>query len=233
MISKRSNIPGKVFVIIPAYNESSVVRSTLKKICAEKYEIVLVDDGSTDNLQNSITGISVHYLRHEFNLGQGAALQTGIEYALNNGAEFLVTFDADGQHSANEIEMMLNFISSNNLDIVYGSRFLKNGKTNISLFRRLTIQLAIFINFIFTGVLLTDAHNGFRIFTRKFAENLYLTENKMAHASEFLFYTIKNKFNYAELPVTILYSEYSKKKGQKFFYSFKILQDLIFYKIFK
>ncbi len=164
-------------------------------------------------------------------MGQGAALQTGIKFALQKNANIFVTFDADGQHMPADIAPMLEMLKGN--DIVFGSRFTNQNKTKVSLTRRALLSFARYLNFILTGILLTDAHNGLRVFNRKAALGINILENRMAHATELLIIVAKNKFKYTEAPVHINYTPYSVKKGQKSFHSFKVLQDIFLYKIFK
>ena len=222
-----------VYIIIPAYNEEAVIRKTILQLLEYPYRIVLVDDGSTDGTRIAAEDLPVHYIRHAFNLGQGAALQTGIAYAIEKGAAFIVTFDADGQHDVQDIPQMLDLLKDKNADIVFGSRFLAGASTNMSLIRKLFIQIARLINFIFTGVLLSDAHNGLRVLNRKAACSIVLTENGMAHATEILIQARKHHLKIAERPVRVLYTDYSRKKGQPLMHGFKIIQDLFLYKLFK
>ena len=126
----------------------------------------------------------IYYLRHRINMGQGAALQTGIDFAKKKGAKYFVTFDADGQHDSNDIAGMVELIEKEKSDIVFGSRFLAGSKTNVSGSRSFCTECARYINYLVSGVLLSDAYNGLRLFDRKAAESIKLTENKMAHATQ-------------------------------------------------
>src|SRR4051812_20721257 len=116
-------VRSRVFVVIPAYNEGRVLASTIRSLIPYGYSIVVVDDGSTDGTGEMIKGLPVHYLRHPVNLGQGAALQTGMDYALAQAAEYVVHFDADGQHPADGIPSMLEPILRGDCDVAVGSRF--------------------------------------------------------------------------------------------------------------
>lgn len=224
--------PGNIYLIIPCFNEAEVIRQTVEEVISGGYKVVLVDDCSTDNTKEIIKGMPVNYIRHKVNLGQGAALQTGIEVARKKGAEIFVTFDADGQHDVNDVAAMCNKLTEEKLDVVLGSRFLLASKSNVSGGRKLFLKLASLMNFVFTGILLTDAHNGLRVFNRNTAEKIVLKENRMAHASEFLAQIKKHKLRFAEHPVHIRYTAYSRKKGQSLLNSIRIFFELVLNKIF-
>ncbi|MEO7534686.1 MAG: glycosyltransferase family 2 protein [Ferruginibacter sp.] len=221
----------KTFIIIPAYNETEVIASTIRPLLERGYEVVVVDDGSSNNMQEHIKQLNVHYLRHEINLGQGAALQTGMEYVKKFNPEYVVHFDADGQHSSDDIDEFINILIEKKTDIVLGSRFLTNEtKELVPLKRRLLLKTARILNWIFTGLLLTDAHNGFRVMKGTVLSKLRLTETRMAHATEILRLIKKNRLSYTEAPAKISYTAYSMQKGQKASNSVNILIDLVFHR---
>lgn len=223
----------KIFVIIPAFNESpEIIRETLTKLVPIGYEIVLVDDGSLTDLMAQSEDIPVHYIRHEINMGQGASLQTGMDYAIQNGAEILVHFDADGQHNVEDITTFIQKLKEGNYDVVLGSRFLNSKDSEvIPNSRKFLLRVARVVNGLFTGLWLSDAHNGFRVFNHLAATKLRLTENRMAHATEILHLIKKDKLKYCEMPTHIIYTDYSKSKGQSSINSLNILIDLIKSKI--
>lgn len=222
-----------VHIIIPAFNEASVIGTTLHELITYGYSIVVVDDCSADNTAEIVKQLPVSYIRHKVNMGQGAALQTGISYALQKGAAYFVTFDADGQHSPEDIDTLLEKLGDSSCDFVFGTRFSGGVKTEATAGRKIVLQVARYLNFLLTGILLTDAHNGLRAFSRKAAEKINITENRMAHATEFLILVKKNKLRYTEAPVRIRYTSYSRQKGQKNFHSFKVLQDILLHKFFR
>ena len=193
----------------------------------------MVDDGSSDGSGELIKPLPLFYIQHKVNLGQGAALQTGISFALLNNAEYIVTFDADGQHAVADIERLVMPLQVDEADVVFGSRFMPGADCNISAVKKLTVNIARWINFIFTGLLLSDAHNGLRALNRKAASAITIRESRMAHASEILFEVKKHKLRFMEVPVNILYTEYSRRKGQSAFNGVKIFFDLLFNKILK
>lgn len=222
-----------VFIILPAYNEQAVIKPVIEELLALDYQVVVVDDGSAEDLSYLLTGMAVHLLRHEVNLGQGAAIQTGIEYALSKGAEYFVTFDADGQHDAADIGKLLSPLVKGDADIVFGSRFMKGAVQEMSKKRRSLLRIARWLNYFFTGLLLTDAHNGLRALNSVAAGKIHLRENGMAHATEILSQVKRQGLRYVELPVNIRYTEYSRKKGQTIWSGFRVFFDLLLNKIFK
>ena len=203
------------YVIIPVCNEAKAIGAVVEQLAERFWHIVCVNDGSRDGSAAAIAQTGATLINHPINLGQGAALQTGIAYALlDPAARYFITFDADGQHSAADAEKMLGYVrdKNNEVDIVLGSRFL--GSTlNMGTAKRLVLKLAIIFSNLTSGVKLTDAHNGLRVFNRHVAENLDIDMPGYAHASEIIHSIAKQKFKYAELPVTITYSEYAKTKG--------------------
>ena len=214
-------------VIIPVHNEDGVIRQTIKDVQRYFDCVICINDGSRDNSAGEIKKTSAVLISHPINLGQGAALQTGIEWALKQPEiEYFVTFDADGQHDIKDVKVMLEVLKSQNLDIVLGSRFLGRAD-NIPLGKRVLLKAAIkFTNF-FSGVKLTDTHNGLRVFNRKFAEQLNIVMPDMAHASEIIDKIGKGEWKYQEVPITVHYTGYSMSKGQSMFNSVNILFDLL------
>lgn len=222
-----------VVVIIPAYNEGSSIRDVIKNIPVE-FSIIVVDDGSRDDTYEQILQTRAGLVRHSVNLGQGAALQTGIDYALlNKSIEYFVTFDADGQHQIGDVRKMLRYMRSNReLDILLGSRFLGKAE-NIRPFKRVMLKLAVKFSNMSSGVKLTDTHNGLRVFNRKVAEGLDLQMADFAHASEIIERIADKAWNYEEYPVTIVYTDYSRKKGQSLINAVNIVFDVMLSKVIK
>jgi len=225
--------PSSIFIIVPAFNEQEVLRQTISELVEPGYSVVLVDDGSSIPQQQFVTHFPVHCVRHELNLGQGAALQTGTEYALEKGAEFIIHFDADGQHLVSDISKLLRPLLNNDCDVVFGSRFLNNTTNAVPFTKKILIHTARYVHSFFSGLLLTDAHNGLRAMNRKAASLLVITENRMGHASELLFLIQQHKLRLQEVAVTILYTAYSKDKGQSSWNSIRIGFDLLLHKLFR
>ncbi len=222
-----------VYVIIPVYNEASVIRSVVDAVSRVFPNIICVNDGSTDASASEIEKTGAVLINHPFNLGQGAALRTGIEFALHSDdAAYFITFDSDGQHQIDDAARMLEVAKEGDYDIVLGSRFLGKAE-NIGPVRAAVLRAAVVVSNRATGVRLTDAHNGLRVFNRKFAERVEITMPGMAHATEFVHWIGKGGFKYTEVPVTILYTRYSKTKSQSLFNSVNIGFDLLMRKVSK
>ncbi len=220
-------------VIVPVYNEEKVIVNTVSDINEEFSNIVCIVDGGKDNSANQIRKTHALLVEHSLNLGQGAALQTGIEFALlNPDIKYLVTFDADGQHSIADVKKMLKILKQENLDIVVGSRFL--GETiNMPTTKKIILKLAVAFTNVFSSVDLTDTHNGLRVFNRAFAEAIDIRMSGMSHASEIIDKIGRGNWKYKEVPVTISYSDYSKQKGQSMLNSVNILADMLLSRVKK
>ncbi|MGI5836826.1 MAG: glycosyltransferase family 2 protein [Chloroflexota bacterium] len=216
------------WVVVPAYNEGKAIGTVLEKLVRYPYSIVVVDDGSADNTAKVAESFPVAVLRHVFNLGQGAALQTGISYVLRfPETRYVVTFDSDGQHNPDNIERLLEPLKAGTHDVALGSRFLKEGDAqNIRLTKQLFLKLAVAFTRMSTGLNLTDTHNGLRAFTAEAAAKLRIVQNRMAHASEILSQIAALGLRVCEIPVTISYTEYSLSKGQSILNSVNILWDM-------
>ena len=222
------------FVVVPAYNEASVLRATVRPLIEAGYSVVVVDDGSTDGTWETIQQLPVYGLRHPINLGQGAALQTGMTFSLRQGADYVIHFDADGQHRPIDIHVVLQPLLDGQADVSLGSRFLcRNSAAAVPFRRRMFLRGATYVNFLLTGVLLSDAHNGLRALTREAAELIQFREHGYAHASEILNQIRSLRLAYAERPTTVLYSEYSVAKGQSLWNGFNIVFELLLTKLFQ
>ncbi len=227
MIRKRKTI----FIIIPALNEEKKIKVVVDEAAKFGDTVVIVDDGSKDKTILQVKNPKAVILKHCVNLGQGAALRTGLEYAQKMGADIAVTFDADGQFIASEIPKIIKPVVEGKADIVLGSRFL--GQTvNMPFSRFITLKLGIYFTYFFSGIKLSDTHNGFRALNRKAIQNIKITHNKMAHSSEIIDLTKKHKLKLIEIPVTVIYNEYSKQRGQSSFNALRICLDLIAKKLY-
>lgn len=220
----------ELWVVIPAFNEGEVIADVVAHVRETYLNVVVVDDCSSDDTSALARGALADVIRHPVNLGQGAALQTGITYALRAGASYIVTFDADGQHQVEDIATLLDMQTKTCADIVVGSRF-RGKTTNLPPVRRLVLKMAVVFSRLTSGVDLTDAHNGLRLFTRNAALRLRIRQNRMAHASEIINEIGRLKLKVAEAPVTIVYTEYSLRKGQKLSNAFNIVAELFVDKI--
>lgn len=219
-----------IFVVVPAFNEAEVIGRVVEDLRETYPNVVVVDDGSSDATAASAHAAGATVLRHPVNLGQGAALQTGITYALARGGAFIATFDADGQHANADIARMVRALADGNAQVALGSRFLGN-TVGMSVSRGILLRLAVLFTRLTIGVRLTDAHNGLRLFTGAAARKIKITQNRMAHASEILDQIVRHKMSYVEVPVTITYTEHSRAKGQTLLGAADIIGELILGKL--
>lgn len=204
----------RVFVIVPAFNEGIRLERVLDDLATTGHAVVVVDDGSTDDTAGVARRYGCHLVRHALNRGQGAALQTGISFALSRGAEYLVTFDADGQHAAWDLPGLLAPLVEGRCDVTLGNRFLE-ARSEVPLARRLVLQGARLLTLLTSGVLVGDAHNGYRALSRRAAAALDLKQDGMAHASEIHDQIARAGLVVNEVPVTIRYSADTLAKGQR------------------
>jgi glycosyltransferase involved in cell wall biosynthesis len=219
-----------VVVIVRVYNEAPVVGGVIAELMAAGISVIAVDDASTDSSAQEIDRTGALRVSHPINLGAGGALQTGLEAALKfSDAKYIGCFDADGQHQLVDLIGMVRTIRQG-YDVVMGSRFL-DGKTEMSSLRRLILRTATKVFNRGAGTRLTDAHNGLRLMTREVAARTRLTHTGMAYASELERQLTRAEHRLVEFPVHILYTEYSKSKGQPLLNSVNILADTIAHRL--
>lgn len=214
-----------VWVVIPVFNEDQVIADVVEHVRATFPNVVCVDDGSGDESAARIANTGAHLVRHPINMGQGASLQTGLTYALaRDGAQYFLTFDADGQHQVSDALHMVELARSGDTDVVLGSRFLEQAE-NIPWLKRAVLRVAVLLSPTARKLNLTDAHNGLRVLNRAVAGRLRIRMNGMAHASEIVSFLARSNFRVGEVPVKILYTDYSKSKGQSLVNGVNILFD--------
>ncbi|MDD9945441.1 MAG: glycosyltransferase family 2 protein [Myxococcales bacterium] len=214
------------WVVIAAYNEGEAIGGVVSDLVDDYPNVVVVDDGSGDDTADAAAGAGAVVLRHVINRGQGAALQTGITYALTRGAAYIVTFDADGQHQKSDLPALIGPLARGEVDICLGSRFLEHAGS-VPLARRLLLSLAVLFTRLTSGVRLTDAHNGLRAFSRRAAARIDIRLDRMAHASELIDQIRQSGLPYREIPVHIRYTDYSLAKGQRGSAAFRVALDYL------
>ena len=215
-----------IHVVIPAYNEAEAVGPVVAALVAKGHRAIVVDDGSRDGTAGAARRNGAVVLRHAVNRGQGAALQTGIAYALRNGAELIVTFDSDGQHAAEDVEALVAPLLAGRADVVLGSRF-RGSTVGMTAVRRIILRCAVLFTRYASGARVTDTHNGLRAFTRAAAAKLDIRLDRMAHASEILDQIVQHRLRYEEVPVHVRYTAYSRRKGQTSLAALRILADYV------
>ncbi|QWW20259.1 glycosyltransferase family 2 protein [Schaalia sp. 19OD2882] len=215
------------WLVIPLYNEAEVVGDVVRGALPTFPHIVCVDDGSRDGSAEVAIAAGAVVVQHPINLGQGAALQTGFDYVrTQTDGRYVVTFDSDGQHRVSDAVAMRQRAEADDLAIVYGSRFLGT-KAQTGWLKALVLKTAALVTRWQTGLRLTDAHNGLRLLRRDALDQVNLQQNRMAHASEIVEQLSKTDLPWAEMPVHIDYTDYSRAKGQSLFNSVNILVELV------
>ena len=219
----------RIVCVIPAYNEEKNIFKVVSEVKPFVWQIIVVDDRSSDKTRELAKKAGAIVITHPINRGQGAALQTGNNYALELGAEIIVHFDGDDQFLASEIKDIVKPIIDNEADIVFGSRFLEK-KAELPFFKKLVIYpLAKIFTRTIMGIKLSDPQNGFRAMNRLAAEKIRVVNREMAHNSEIQSKAFACKLRIKEVPITVIYHHF----GQKLSGGFKIIKDLFIYKLNK
>jgi polyprenyl-phospho-N-acetylgalactosaminyl synthase len=214
-----------VWIVVPAFNEAGVIGDVIADLRSVFTNVVCVDDGSADDTGEIALKAGAHLVRHPVNLGQGAAIQTGVEYARRQpGAQVFATFDADGQHRVKDLVTMIDRLSAGDVDVVVGTRF-GPGVSRPPLMKRVVLQTAARLSPRGRRLGLTDTNNGLRVFNKTVADGLDITLNGMSHAGEFIMLIAENGWRVAEEPVEVLYTEYSQSKGQPLLNGVNIIFD--------
>jgi glycosyltransferase involved in cell wall biosynthesis len=215
-----------VWIVIPAFNEAGVIGEVVADVRAVFDNVVCVDDGSSDGTGEIALRAGAHLVRHPVNLGQGAAIQTGVEYARRQpGAQVFVTFDGDGQHRVKDVVAMVDRLNTGDADVVIGTRFGRAALSKPPVLKRVVLQTAAWLSPRGRRLGLTDTNNGLRVFNKKVADGLDITMSGMSHASEFVALVGENHWRVAEEPVEVLYTDYSKAKGQPLLNGVNIIFD--------
>lgn len=216
----------KIFAVIPAYNEAENIEQVIKDILPLVDAVVVVDDASSDKTARVAETAGVVVLRHLLNRGQGAALRTGSRYAVDQGADIILHFDADGQFSVADIPGLVEPLKTGEAEIVFGSRFLRDNRLP-PMKRYVILPIARLINRLFFNIRLSDPQSGLRAMTADSFKKIIWSEDQMAHCSEILWLARERGLKIKEVPMTVVYHRY----GQKFGGGFKILRDLFINKL--
>jgi len=222
----------KIYIVIPAFNESGSIGKVIEDLFYYGYEnIVVVDDASADKTSETVKTFDVFLIRHPVNMGPGAAIKTGIDFALFDGADIIVTFDADGQHLAKDIYNLVQPIILNESEITLGNRFL-NKTSKVPIFKKIILKAGALLMFLMYGILSSDSHNGLKAISRSAALKIDIRSNGWEYCSEVIEEIMLKKIKYREIPVTVKYTDYSIKKGQKIYNSFYIFSKMFIKWIF-
>ena len=215
-----------VWIVVPAFNEAAVIGEVIADLRAVFDHVVCVDDGSTDETGDIALRAGAHLVRHPINVGQGAAIQTGVEYArARPGARVFATFDADGQHRVKDLAAMVERLLAGDVDVVIGTRFASPDSAKPPFFKRIVLRTAARLSRRGRRLGLTDTNNGLRVFNKTVADGLDITMSGMSHANEFVMLIAEHNWRVVEEPVEVLYTEYSKSKGQPLLNGVNIIFD--------
>ncbi len=229
----------KILFLIRAYNEATRIVGVIEGIFAAGYtQVLVVDDGSTDTTEELLRrafGEGIVYLRHPVNRWAWAALETGFAWVRSSFGDFeyIVTFDADGQHDISDMEKFIEkFESDESIDVVYGSRFIEKTTSNVPLLRRIILIWGRIFTSLISWVHLTDAHNGYRMMRKKVIDDIHLTMDGMEYASELIDEIRKAWYTIQEVPVNIHYDSYTLAKWQRYGGALRIAFRMIYKKFF-
>jgi glycosyltransferase involved in cell wall biosynthesis len=195
----------KIVAIIPAYNEEKTIQGIVRETKNFVSEVIVVDDNSKDKTKQLALTEGADVISHKKNMGYGSAVKTGFGLAINKNADIIVLLDADAQHNPSEIKEIVKPIFKNKADLVIGSRFLKN--IEIPTYRRFGIKFFTILIDILTGLKITDAQSGFRVFSRNVLKKINLTDDKMGISVEVIFKAARKGFRIVEVPVTCQYKK--------------------------
>ncbi len=217
---------------MPAFNEEKVIGRVLDSLKDEGYgNIIVVDDGSTDNTAGIAEKRGVLVCRHPINRGLGGALGTGIRAALEDKADIIVTFDSDGQHSPKDIKKLTSVIEKKKADVVIGSRLLR--PKGMPMIRRIGNLGLNIITFMLFGIWTTDSQSGLRAFSQDAAKKIRIRTNRMEVSSEIIKEIGRLRLRFKEVPIKPIYTDYSRQHGQSHLNAFRIIAKLMLKKIMR
>jgi glycosyltransferase involved in cell wall biosynthesis len=219
-------VDSSVAVVVPMYNEGTVVGDVVDELRQQFALVVCVDDGSSDDSAQLARSAGATVLMHRVNLGQGGALQTGFDFVRSQTtATHAVTFDADGQHLVGDALAMVVEAQESGVNVVLGSRTL-GSTTSATRSRTLLLKAAVRYSRWSSGLPLSDTHNGLRVMDREALSKIRLRQTGMAHASELQHLIVAHRLTWSEHPVSIRYTDYSQAKGQSNLNAFNIVYDM-------
>lgn len=218
-----------IFIVIPAKDEATRIGLVLSGLRQEGYpNIIVVDDGSTDHTAEVAASFDAVVLTHLVNLGPGAATQTGMDYAVSKGAKVVVTIDGDNQHYPSDIQKLLHAMETEQVEVVIGSRFLKQGQ-DIPLHRQWLNKIGNWVTAVFTGLLVTDSQSGLKAMHINFVEKANIQLNGFEFCTEIINMIHQQKVSFTEVPIKVRYTEDSMAKGQNFLNGFRMIGNFVRY----
>ena len=219
-----------IAIIIPAYNEAKRIGQVISDLKTLNHDIIVVDDGSSDNTLEMIKQHADCYTQHCVNLGQGAALKTGTELAYNSGYEYIIHSDADGQFRLEDIKNLIETLENSDHEIVIGSRFMDSVSSSMPLRKKAILNIAKIFSKLFLKLKFSDPQCGLRGFKREAYKKIPWNSSDFQHCTEILGLIAKNKLNYKEIPIVVQYDDYSRNKTvkPKISMGWKILMSKLF-----
>lgn len=221
-------LPSTAWVIIPAYNEAERIKLVLEKTKLLTKHIIVVNDGSKDDTNSVVREAGVLVLDHMINLGKGAALRTGCDYALQKKAKILVVMDADGQHEPEDIPRFIKILEEKKLDVVFSYR--KLNKTMPLILKFGNNVMSLLINWLY-NVDLKDSQSGFRCFTAEAYKKIRWNASDYSMESEMIARVGNNKLSYGEIPIQTIYLD--KYKGTTIIDGIKVVLYILWWRLSK
>lgn len=218
----------QICILVPAFNEQVRIKKVVNKLKKHFKNILVVDDGSNDMTKEICMNLQIDLISHPFNLGTGAAFQTGVKYVRKylSNCKYIITFDADDQH---EIKDAINFASSiqnSDVEIIFGSRFIRN-TSSLPFIKRIILRLAAKVTYYFYGIKLSDAHMGLKAFKKSAFDKIEISYNSYSYESELIYQVAQKKIKFKEMPATAYYEYYSGYSGQSILNGLRIFEDMI------
>jgi glycosyltransferase involved in cell wall biosynthesis len=193
----------RIITIIPAYNEEKTIEKVVKGVKTYS-DVLVVDDGSSDQTSSLAENAGSKVLSHSHNLGKGAAIKTGLKYAINADYDLMVLLDGDGQHNPQDIPLLIEGLK--NADMIIGSRFLKANPQKMPLQRRISNGITTKLIRYMTGYLITDSQCGFRLISKKAAPFFVeIPYNDYVYESEVLCKASENNLVVDERQIECIY----------------------------
>lgn len=215
----------RTYIVLPAKDEGTRIEAVIADIKKEGYyNIIVVDDGSTDNTARISEYAGASVIRHKINLGAGAATQTGISHAISQGAHYIVTLDADQQHFPSDITKLVSKLVDDKLDVVIGNRFMGGNKIPIT--REFLNGIGNIVSFLASGIWIHDSQSGFKVMSANFAKKSPLVSAGYEFCIEIIRYMKMHDANYTEVPIKVMYSKETMEKGQNIGHGFRMISRI-------
>ncbi len=222
-------ITSDIYIVLSCYNEEETLEEVVCQLIERDFKVLIIDDGSSDSspeiarrLVDKYKQVIGHY-RHIINIGLGGAIRTGIQIALDKGADIIVTFDADGQHNPDDLYEMYPPIQEGKADVVIASRDFDSMPRG----RRFGNTMMNYVTYVFQGKMVKDSQSGLRAFSREAAEKLQLKSPQYGISSEIIGEIKRRNLNLLEVPMTTIYDKRTIEKGTNTTVGIKIIIEFL------